>query len=107
MTILRFVNTRRNLDFFLTPEGFMTLAVTGDAGKTLVLQSNLARFGIEQLARTGTVALKRGSLLLEVTSSLRSFDEEADDLSPAAVEVLAEQQSASTALWEGKQVPTL
>lgn len=46
----------------------MTLAVTGDAGKTLVLQGNLARFGIVQLARTGTVSLKRGQLLLEVIS---------------------------------------
>lgn len=46
----------------------MTLAVTGDAGKTLVLQGNLGRFGIVQLARTGTVSLKRGQLLLEVQS---------------------------------------
>ncbi len=89
----------------------MTLAVTGDAGKTLVLQRNLARFGIVQLARTGTVSLKRGSLLLEVTASLRSVDEgdsgvsgTGADLSPAALQALAEQQSASTALWEAKQV---
>ena len=45
----------------------MTLVVTGDAGKTLVLEANLAHFGIAQLARTGTVSLKRGQLLLEVS----------------------------------------
>lgn len=50
----------------------MTLAVTGDAGKTLVLQTNLARFGIVQLARTGTVSLKRGQFLLEVNSTFSS-----------------------------------
>ena len=49
-------------------EGFMTLVVTGDAGKTVTLEANLARFGIAQLARTGTVSLKRGQLLLEVTA---------------------------------------
>jgi Small subunit of acetolactate synthase len=46
----------------------MTLVVTGDAGKTVTLEANLARFGIAQLARTGTVSLKRGQLLLEVTA---------------------------------------
>ncbi len=89
------------------------MAVTGDAGKTVVLQSNLQHFGIVQLARTGTVSLKRGGLLLEVTSTLGSFDE-ADgggpaaagppELSPEALSALAEQQSASTEMWEAKQV---
>lgn len=46
----------------------MTLVVTGDAGKTVTLEANLARFGIVQLARTGTVSLKRGQLLLEASA---------------------------------------
>ncbi len=37
----------------------LTLEVTGDHGKTEALINLLARFGIKEIARTGTVAMKR------------------------------------------------
>ena len=42
--------------------------VTVDAGKTVTLEANLACFSIVQLARTGTVSLKRRQQLLEVSA---------------------------------------
>lgn len=87
-------------------EDFITLSVTGDAGKTLVLQSNLMRFGIVQLARTGTVALKRGNLLLEVTATMATVDDgdsPGAQLAPADAAASGELQSLSTELWAAKQ----
>ena len=75
-------------------EGFMTLVVTGDAGKTVTLEANLARFGIAQLARTGTVSLKRGQLLLEV-SAQRRFHIHADVWSLHVHSIITGQHAAA------------
>lgn len=45
--------------------GELTIEVTGDHGKVMALVNLLQRFGIKELARTGTVALKRSMQLGE------------------------------------------
>lgn len=47
----------------------VTLVVTGDAGKMAAVLKALARFGIDELARTGRVALKRGEQLFDSTAA--------------------------------------
>jgi acetolactate synthase-1/3 small subunit len=41
----------------------MTIEITGDRGKLTALVNLLTRFGIKEIARTGTVALKRSMQL--------------------------------------------
>ncbi|KAL3159204.1 hypothetical protein ABBQ32_011185 [Trebouxia sp. C0010 RCD-2024] len=47
-------------------EKTITLAVTGDAGKTTALQRALGKFNIAEVARTGKICLKRGEALLDM-----------------------------------------
>lgn len=55
-------------------ENYLTLAVTGDPGKTAAFHKALTKYAILAVARTGKIALKRGEKLLE-TGSLASKDQ--------------------------------
>ncbi|KAL7613876.1 hypothetical protein Lser_V15G08369 [Lactuca serriola] len=45
-----------------TTECSLTIEVTGDPGKMVTVQRNLAKFGIKELTRTGKIALRREKL---------------------------------------------
>eukprot|EP00803_Ostreobium_quekettii_P011580 evm.model.scf_875.5 EVM.evm.TU.scf_875.5 scf_875:49569-55537(+) len=44
----------------------LTIAVSGDPGKTRAFEQLLTKFGIDELVRTGKICLKRGEELLEM-----------------------------------------
>jgi acetolactate synthase-1/3 small subunit len=58
-------------------EKYLTMAVTGDPGKTAAFHKSLAKYVILAVARTGKISLRRGERLLE-TGSTGSKDQIVD-----------------------------
>jgi len=59
LEIMRLVEVFRGSVIDITPDS-VTLAITGDTGKTIALQRALSAFGVREVARTGKISLTRG-----------------------------------------------